>query len=678
MHSITQNIHSGDKDRTLRSNVTSQGDRVAVGINTEIVGKTYRDAPFVAQQLTRHELAQIISQGHAFSPVFRRDDRRAANFIETSTLALDFDDGTSLDDLTRDLFITRHASILYETWSSTPAAPRSRAVFFLDRPATYDEATRLIRVLHSFYPNADQATKNPSGCFYGTRPDAAVRVISERNTLSVSTWLNHPAASLTAGQGNPSAPPTADEPTKLSSRVDPAIAAEIAHQLGVTRYTDTGWSNKVICPFHNDHNPSAAWNKDKGILRCHACGQHWKAKEVAAKLGIPWRSSTRSNGLSNTARETLLQAHQGTTARVLDAAIIQGASGRSLSMTEAVDVFKAVGIGRKAIDATMTYLATFDEDSPLRSEGREDPPTNAQEYFPVLTDSLSSPVYRESCHFGKKLFDPLDGVAVCADSYGVKAEGAPEGSKRGVGRPTKIVTFPTPRVLDELLDVSDAERGISDPLPADAFASNKTYRIAIHEARLRRGGATTVSTSSLGARIGVSAETIYRYERQMRDLVRTPNFYNVRKITPEQLPDDPHVMADSLGVPLGLLVIIDGKTERVYPPTVNGAIRATAFTGQAYLATRGASTRTITPQTASDGRQGATSATPDIDPATHQKRAEYEDLWGRAREIAERREQSHVDPVEFVRTLWADRPTPVVFRHDRTVEADHLCAETEW
>lgn len=67
----------------------------------------------------------------------------------------------------------------------------------------------------------------------------------------------------------------------------------IERALGVQGYKSNGWSYNIICPFHDDHNPSAGWHKDYHILKCHACSPpgriNYRAEDVGEQLGIDYR-----------------------------------------------------------------------------------------------------------------------------------------------------------------------------------------------------------------------------------------------------------------------------------------------------------------------------------------------------------------------------------------------------
>lgn len=61
---------------------------------------------------------------------------------------------------------------------------------------------------------------------------------------------------------------------------------QIAHALGVTSYNEKGYSKKLICPFHEDSNPSAALHRVFG-LHCFKCG--WIGwKKLAERLQLEW------------------------------------------------------------------------------------------------------------------------------------------------------------------------------------------------------------------------------------------------------------------------------------------------------------------------------------------------------------------------------------------------------
>lgn len=83
------------------------------------------------------------------------------------------------------------------------------------------------------------------------------------------------------------------------------IIPEIERKLNVKSYKQNGWSEKVLCPFHDDHNPSAEWHSEKYILHCFTCGEDFLAKDVAKKLGIEWKNkASNKSQQSNSSEQT--------------------------------------------------------------------------------------------------------------------------------------------------------------------------------------------------------------------------------------------------------------------------------------------------------------------------------------------------------------------------------------
>jgi hypothetical protein len=48
----------------------------------------------------------------------------------------------------------------------------------------------------------------------------------------------------------------------------------------------SGREVRFLCPEHDDHRPSARWNRDKCVWRCDACGAQGGALDLAQRLGI--------------------------------------------------------------------------------------------------------------------------------------------------------------------------------------------------------------------------------------------------------------------------------------------------------------------------------------------------------------------------------------------------------
>ena len=133
---------------------------------------------------------RVCVDGFAFCAVLKEPWRTEANFESVQVLATDHD-GASLDVLLGDPFVQDHASLVYETISSTPDDPHCRAVFVLDQPIQDPDPARLAyRALIHHFANgapdaeADRSCKDPTRFFYG-RPNARHIVLG--NVLYMDT-----------------------------------------------------------------------------------------------------------------------------------------------------------------------------------------------------------------------------------------------------------------------------------------------------------------------------------------------------------------------------------------------------------------------------------------------------------------------------------------------------------
>ena len=64
----------------------------------------------------------------------------------------------------------------------------------------------------------------------------------------------------------------------LVALIEAAIASRAARR--------TGDEIEFLCPAHEDHDPSAGWNRRKGVWKCLSCGAGGSARDLAERLGI--------------------------------------------------------------------------------------------------------------------------------------------------------------------------------------------------------------------------------------------------------------------------------------------------------------------------------------------------------------------------------------------------------
>lgn len=79
------------------------------------------------------QLAQHIALGHAFCAQHKNERRAAINFLAMDFLAVDIDEGWTVEEAIADTFVRDHASIIYHTVSSHPVHHRFRIIFLMPR-----------------------------------------------------------------------------------------------------------------------------------------------------------------------------------------------------------------------------------------------------------------------------------------------------------------------------------------------------------------------------------------------------------------------------------------------------------------------------------------------------------------------------------------------------------------
>lgn len=125
---------------------------------------------FVNQELETVEIANAIYSGRAYT-AWHNGRRKDENFICAQHIAVDMethDKYSSVEYLASIDFVRAYGGLIHTTPSHKPDDPRSRVIFFLDKPisdgAAYEVAARFI---YSIFPGADIACIDSSRFFYG-------------------------------------------------------------------------------------------------------------------------------------------------------------------------------------------------------------------------------------------------------------------------------------------------------------------------------------------------------------------------------------------------------------------------------------------------------------------------------------------------------------------------------
>lgn len=250
---------------------------------------------------------------------------------------------------------------------------------------------------------------------------------------------------------------------------------------------DTGWSQTetAVCltalhvaqPSAHPHTPETPAERLKEA--------HQTIASVYSRPPSPRVDLRPITGLPNALREYLLNAGVQTTAaaRVMDALLLSGwQAGQLFSEREAFEQVQPLGIGRRSVRAALAALL---DGMPIFAEAASPSPAP----LPAAGAATGSAVETNKCFVGR----------------------VSERVKMGRGRPAVQFVLPSPRMLCKRLGI---EPRASDPLDRADFAHPAYYRRAQHRTLIaRRPG--QYGRAWLAERLGVSAQTARRYDRQL-------------------------------------------------------------------------------------------------------------------------------------------------------------------
>lgn len=147
------------------------------------IGKSTKT--FTPQEIeSLHELSEVITKTNWSCGIFKDDHRNIENFISSDFMALDIDDGVSIEEAARRLKDYSHIiapSRNHKKEKNGLIADRFRAVVVLDKKIDNknDYYTTYQKLLELF-PEADTACKDPSRLFYPSKEVYNVKTQKER------------------------------------------------------------------------------------------------------------------------------------------------------------------------------------------------------------------------------------------------------------------------------------------------------------------------------------------------------------------------------------------------------------------------------------------------------------------------------------------------------------------
>lgn len=123
--------------------------------------------------LPMDELALAIIAGKTFVPaIFKAINgtvkRNKECWNSQQVVALDFDEGMTLEEVLEDTFFKENAAFIYTTFSHTESKHKFRVVFVLSEVVTnYQMIESMLQELMAMYPQADKACKDATRLFFG-------------------------------------------------------------------------------------------------------------------------------------------------------------------------------------------------------------------------------------------------------------------------------------------------------------------------------------------------------------------------------------------------------------------------------------------------------------------------------------------------------------------------------
>lgn len=127
------------------------------------------NASFDNVEMETGQIIQTIYDGFPVTTWHKAHWRHSDNYICGQTLGLDFDHGSSMDDLMADKFILRYAAFIHTTMSHRPDNPRFRVMFVLDAPIMQAKNYALAAsALLWTFGTADRACRDAVRFWYGS------------------------------------------------------------------------------------------------------------------------------------------------------------------------------------------------------------------------------------------------------------------------------------------------------------------------------------------------------------------------------------------------------------------------------------------------------------------------------------------------------------------------------
>ncbi len=391
------------------------------------------------------------------------------------------------------------------------------------RPLTFSDFERILAFMRAVDGQTPQnRVKSPS------------RAIPAVSAAAVQSRLNAAAASMRSSASQAAPVEQTASPRKHTLTANKLLGfyrercsagRNNALFAAATFARDCGWSadetRRALLPAHVAQPPNHAHAPETASQR-----QQEAARTIASAFthAPRQRSSIPTiTGLPNNLREALLAQGTAATAaaRLLDALLYAGwKAGAEFTERRAETVATAAGIGRRSLRAALaaalktangTYALFQRETTGCKTAALTPPPPPERQ----ANAAIQTPPVPPQCVVGRGKKRVKNSV--------------PKGTLKPRGRPPRCYVLPDPLALCVLLGVPAQT---SDTLAAADLRSPAAYRQAQHRELIRRRPGQ-YGRRWLAARLGVSKQTVRRYDRSIG--VRVQPVYSSRLLTATQV-----------------------------------------------------------------------------------------------------------------------------------------------
>ncbi len=301
------------------------------------------------EETSIENLAEHINKGHPFT-VHHDGTRKEENFTRSNILAVDIDQGMTLDMALANSFIKEHAALIYTTPSHTSEINRFRIVFVLKRVITVAEEMRAAYrgIIRKF--GGDQACQDACRFFYGSKgsnPIIIGKSLPNQELENIIALGNE----VRVLSGNVAENYKAKSDIVMTNRsevsLEPNQMVRLADQEQQVLLTSLERKTSIHCPVHIDRDASAMVIVNRyGVhgVYCSACAaSFWPYKRKLYDFNALPRA------IHELAKEEFPFKHDDLTNLDDEGAVIP-------ATTEEIDEWKAALLNRRFMTSYGRYM----------------------------------------------------------------------------------------------------------------------------------------------------------------------------------------------------------------------------------------------------------------------------------------------------------------------------------